>query len=147
MQTGQGVGADGIYNFKIYHIPQNHIATLNEARQILKNNNYKALEMIYDSVPDVLIRTILIPKEGHEFIVADFSAIEARVVAWLANEEWVLEAFRNGEDIYCSTASQMFGVPVKKHGINGDLRQKGKIAVLACGYSGNVGAFEMGLKR
>ena len=95
----------------------------------------------------------MIPKPGHQFIVADFSAIEARVLAWLAGEEWVLEAFRNGEDLYCSVASQMFGVPVVKHGINGDLRQKGKIATLACGYQGSVGAMvsmgaiDMGLKE
>ena len=114
------------------------------------------LEELYTNIPDILsqlIRTMLIPKNGFEFIVCDFSAIEARVLAWLAGEEWRIEAFRNGEDIYCASASAMFGVPVVKNGINGELRQKGKIAELACGYGGgtgaliSMGALDMGLKE
>ena len=114
------------------------------------------VESIYGNTPDILsqlIRTMLIPKDSCEFVIADFSAIEARVLAWLAGEDWVLQAFRDGKDLYCATASQMFGVPVVKHGVNGDLRQKGKIATLACGYSGStgalisMGALSMGLKE
>ena len=113
-----------------------------------------ALEMLYEDIPDTLsqlIRTAFIPRKGSRFIVADFSAIEARVIAWLAGEQWRTEVFRNGGDIYCASASQMFGVPVQKHGVNGHLRQKGKIAELALGYGGSVGALkamgalEMGL--
>lgn len=109
------------------------------------------MKLLYPSVADTLsqlIRTALIPSENSRFIVADFSAIEARVLAWLAGESWVLHAFATGEDIYCKTASQMFGVPVVKHGVNGELRQKGKIATLACGYAGAVGALRaMGAER
>lgn len=128
---------------QLQNLPQNHISTLNEARELVKLGCFSMVESIYGNTPDILsqlIRTMLIPKDGCEFIVADFSAIEARVLAWLAGEEWVLDAFRKGQDLYCTVASQMFHVPVVKHGINGDLRQKGKIATLACGYSGSVGA-------
>ena len=141
---------------QLQNLPQNHITTLDEARELVKMGCFDMAESIYGNVPDILsqlIRTMLIPKKGCEFIVADFSAIEARVLAWLSGEQWVLDAFRNGEDLYCATASQMFGVPVVKHGVNGELRQKGKISVLACGYGGSVGALvsmgalDMGLKE
>ena len=141
---------------QLQNLPQNHISTLDEARELLKLGAFGALEMVYGNTPDILsqlIRTMLIPKDGYEFIVADFSAIEARVLAWLAGEQWRMDAFKNGEDIYCASASQMFGVPVVKHGINGELRQKGKVAELACGYGGaagaliSMGALEMGLKE
>ena len=114
------------------------------------------MRMLYDSIPDVLsqlIRTAFVPRSGHTFFVADFSAIEARVIAWLAGEDWRQQVFAEGKDIYCASASQMFGVPVEKHGINGNLRQKGKIAELALGYGGSVGALkamgalEMGLQE
>ena len=120
---------------QLQNLPQNHINTLDEARELLKMGCFDMIDSIYGNTPDILsqlIRTMLIPKEGYEFIVADFSAIEARVLAWLAGEEWRIHAFENGEDIYCASASQMFGVPVVKHGINGELRQKGKVAELAC---------------
>ena len=143
-------------NIQLQNLPQNHIFTLDEARTLVKMGCFDMVESIYGNTPDVLsqlIRTMLIPKDGCEFIVADFSAIEARVLAWEAGEQWVLDAFQNGEDLYCATASQMFHVPVVKHGINGDLRQKGKIATLACGYGGSsgalisMGALQMGLKE
>ena len=127
---------------------------LDEARELVRKGDFKALSLLYEDIPDVLsqlIRTALIPEEGHLFAVADYSAIEARVLAWLAGEEWVLEAFREGQDIYCTTASRMYHVPVEKHGQNSDLRAKGKQAVLACNYGGSVGALkamgaiEMGL--
>ena len=127
------------------NLPQNHKTDLAEARALVRQGNAEAVEMLYDDVPDTLsqlIRTAFIPRPGMKFIVSDFSAIEARVIAWLAGETWKSAAFENGEDIYCSTASQMFGVPVVKHGINGELRQKGKIAELACGYGGSVGALK-----
>ena len=127
-------------NIQLQNLPQNHISTLDEARTLVKMGCFDMVESIYGNTPDVLsqlIRTMLIPRNGCEFIVADFSAIEARVLAWEAGEQWVLDAFKNGEDLYCATASQMFHVPVVKHGINGDLRQKGKIATLACGYGGS----------
>ena len=130
-------------NIQLQNLPQNHISTLDEARTLVKMGCFDMVESIYGNTPDVLsqlIRTMLIPRDGCEFIVADFSAIEARVLAWEAGEQWVLDAFKNGEDLYCATASQMFHVPVVKHGINGDLRQKGKIATLACGYGGSSGA-------
>ena len=130
-------------NIQLQNLPQNHISTLDEARTLVKMGCFDMVESIYGNTPDVLsqlIRTMLIPRNGCEFIVADFSAIEARVLAWEAGEQWVLDAFKNGEDLYCATASQMFHVPVVKHGINGDLRQKGKIATLACGYGGSSGA-------
>lgn len=141
---------------QLQNLPQNHISTLDEARDLVKMGCFDVIESIYGNTPDILsqlIRTMLIPKPGCEFIVADFSAIEARVLAWLSGEQWVLDAFVRGEDLYCATASQMFGVPVVKHGINGDLRQKGKISTLACGYGGSVGALvsmgalDMGLKE
>lgn len=118
---------------------------LEEARDLVRTGNYDALQTLYDSVPDVLselIRTAFIPYEGGKFIVADFAAIEARVIAWMADEQWRLDVFKKGGDIYCASASQMFGVPVEKHGINGHLRQKGKIAELALGYGGSVGALK-----
>ena len=130
---------------QVQNLRRNNLQDLDLARSLVRNKEYESLEMLYDSPSDVLsqlIRTAFIPKEGCRFIVSDFSAIEARVLAWLAGEDWVLNAFKNGEDIYCSTASQMFGVPVVKHGVNGDLRQKGKVATLACGYGGSVGALK-----
>lgn len=120
---------------QLQNLPQNHISTLDEARELVKMGCFEAVEMLYGNTPDVLsqlIRTMLVPKEGCEFIVADFSAIEARVLAWEADEQWRLDAFEKGADIYCESASQMFHVPVVKHGVNGDLRQKGKVAELAC---------------
>ena len=141
---------------QLQNLVRNEISTLDEARELVKMGEFGMLESIYGNAPDILsqlIRTMLVPKEGCEFIVADFSAIEARVLAWLAGEQWRLDAFRNGEDIYCASASQMFGVPVVKHGINGELRQKGKVAELACGYQGgsgaliSMGALDMGLKE
>ena len=143
-------------NIQLQNLPQNHISTLDEARELVKMGCFDMVESIYGNTPDILsqlIRTMLIAKPGHKFIVADFSAIEARVLAWLAGEEWRMEAFKNGEDIYCASASQMFGVPVVKHGINGELRQKGKVAELACGYGGaagaliSMGALDMGLSE
>lgn len=143
-------------NIQLQNLPQNHISTLEQARELVKMGCFDMVESIYGNTPDVLsqlIRTMLVPKEGSEFIVADFSAIEARVLAWEAEEQWVLDAFENGEDLYCATASQMFHVPVVKHGVNGELRQKGKIATLACGYGGSsgalisMGALQMGLKE
>ncbi len=130
---------------QLQNLPQNHMSDLAEARALVRQGNYAALTLLYDSVPDVLsqlIRTAFIPKSGMKFIVSDFSAIEARVIAWLAGETWKSEAFAKGKDIYCSTASKMFGVPVVKHGVNGELRQKGKITELACGYGGSVGALK-----
>lgn len=141
---------------QLQNLPQNHIRTLDEARELVRMGEFQMVEHIYGNTPDILsqlIRTMLIPKPGSEFIVADFSAIEARVLAWEAGEDWRLEAFRNGADIYCASASQMFGVPVVKHGVNGELRQKGKVAELACGYQGgagaliSMGALDMGLKE
>lgn len=143
-------------NIQLQNLPQNHISTLDEARELVKMGCFDMVESIYGNTPDILsqlIRTMLIAKPGCKFIVADFSAIEARVLAWLAGEEWRMEAFKNGEDIYCASASQMFGVPVVKHGINGELRQKGKVAELACGYGGaagaliSMGALDMGLSE
>ena len=136
------------------NLPQNHIPDLELARQLVREGRFAELDMYFDSTPGVLselIRTAFVPKPGCRFIVADFSAIEARVIAWLSGEQWRLTVFGNGGDIYCASASQMFGVPVEKHGINGHLRQKGKIAELALGYGGAVGALtamgalEMGL--
>ena len=140
---------------QLQNLPQNHISTLDEARELVKLGCFDLIESIYGNTPDILsqlIRTMLIPKPGCQFIIADFSAIEARVLAWLSGEEWVLEAFRKGQDLYCTVASEMFHVPVEKHGINGELRQKGKIATLACGYGGSsgalisMGALDQGLK-
>ena len=139
---------------QLQNLPQNHMEDLAEARGLVKAGDYDAVDMLYDSVPDVLselIRTAFVPKPGYKFIVSDFSAIEARMLAWLAGEQWRMDAFERGDDIYCASASRMFGVPVVKHGINGELRQKGKVAELALGYGGSVGALkamgalEMGL--
>ena len=130
---------------QIQNLPQNHLPDLNEARELIKCCSFEDVRMLYDDVPDTLsqlIRTAFIPRPNMKFIVADFSAIEARVIAWLAVEEWRMRAFATGEDIYCASASKMFGVPVVKHGINGHLRQKGKVAELACGYGGSVGAMK-----
>ncbi|MDO4460699.1 MAG: DNA polymerase [Clostridia bacterium] len=130
---------------QLQNLPQNHMEDLAEARELVRQGNYEAIELLYDDIPDTLsqlIRTAFIPKEGYRFYVADFSAIEARVIAHLAGETWRSDVFRNGGDIYCASASKMFGVPVEKHGINGHLRQKGKIAELALGYGGSVGALK-----
>lgn len=130
---------------QLQNLPQNHLPDLAEARSLVKQGNVEALEMLYEDIPDTLsqlIRTSFIPRTGFKFIVADFSAIEARVLAWLAGEKWRMRVFAEGKDIYCSSASQMFDVPVEKHGVNGHLRQKGKIAELALGYGGSVGALK-----
>ena len=141
---------------QLQNLPQNHMDDLAEARELVRQGDYDSVEMLYDDIPDTLsqlIRTAFIPKPGYKFYVADFSAIEARVIAHLAGEKWRAEVFKNGGDIYCASAEQMFHVPVKKHGVNGHLRQKGKIAELALGYGGSVGALkamgalEMGLKE
>lgn len=141
---------------QLQNLPQNHMPDLEQARSLIKNNDYDALELLYDDIPDTLsqlIRTAFVPKDGMKFVVADFSAIEARVLSFLAGETWRAEVFANGGDIYCASASQMFHVPVEKHGINNHLRQKGKIAELALGYGGSVGALksmgalDMGLKE
>ena len=130
---------------QVQNLPQNHLPDLKQARTLVRDGRFDALELLYDSVPLVLselIRTAFIPKPGCRFFVADFSAIEARVIAWIAGEQWRQEVFAQGGDIYCASASQMFHVPVVKHGINGHLRQKGKIAELALGYGGSVGALK-----
>lgn len=130
---------------QIHNLPRNSMNNLDEVRQLVKSGDYEALSMLYDNPSDVLsqlIRTAFITPPECRFIVADFSAIEARVIAWLAGERWRQEAFAKGRDIYCESASQMFGVPVVKHGINGELRAKGKIAELACGYGGGAGALK-----
>lgn len=136
---------------QVQNLPRNYLPDLSEARSLVRAGDFEAVELLYDSVPDTLsqlIRTAFIPADGHRFVVADFSAIEARVIAWLADETTTLQAFRDGKDLYCETASRMFGVPVDKHGVNSELRQKGKIAVLACGYQGGVGALKaMGALR
>lgn len=140
-RTGRFAGR----HIQLQNLPQNHLPDLSEARELVRQGNYEALDMLYDSIPDVLsqlIRTAFVPRKGMKFVVSDFSAIEARVISWMAGEKWKSAAFAAGKDIYCSTASQMFGVPVVKHGINGELRQKGKIAELACGYGGSVGALK-----
>ena len=127
------------------NLPQNHLEDLAEARALVRSGDFEALEMLYEDVPDTLsqlIRTAFIPRAGTRFIVSDFSAIEARVIAWLADEQWRQDVFAKGGDIYCASASQMFKVPVEKHGVNGHLRQKGKIAELALGYGGSVGALK-----
>jgi len=130
---------------QLQNLPQNHLPDLEEARALVRSGDYDALDMLYDSVPEVLselIRTAFVPSSGNKFIVADFSAIEARVLSWIAGEDWRLKVFESGGDIYCASASQMFGVPVEKHGVNGHLRQKGKISELALGYGGSVGALK-----
>lgn len=151
-RTGRFAGR----HIQLQNLPQNHLGDLEEARALVRQGNYEALELLYDSIPDVLsqlIRTAFIPRKGMKFIVSDFSAIEARVLSWLSGETWRSEVFAKNGDIYCASASSMFGVPVVKHGVNGHLRQKGKIAELALGYGGSVGALkamgalEMGLDK
>ena len=140
-RTGRFAGR----GIQLQNLPQNHMEDLEEARGLVRQGSYASLSLLYDSVPNVLselIRTAFVPREGMKFIVSDFSAIEARVIAWLAGEKWRQEVFKNGGDIYCASASQMFGVPVEKHGVNGHLRQKGKISELALGYGGAVGALK-----
>ena len=130
---------------QLQNLPQNHLEDLAEARALVRAGNYEATEMLYGDVPDILsqlIRTAFIPAEGKQFLVVDYAAIEARVIAWFAGETWRQQVFQQGGDIYCASASKMFKVPVKKHGINGHLRQKGKIAELALGYGGSVGALK-----
>lgn len=143
-------------NIQLQNLPQNHLPDLSEARSLVRSGNFDGVELLYEDVPDTLsqlIRTAFIPRENALFYVADFSAIEARVIAWFAGESWRQQVFEKGGDIYCASASQMFKVPVEKHGINGHLRQKGKIAELALGYGGSVGALkamgalEMGLSE
>lgn len=154
-----GANRTGRYSgrlIQVQNLRRNNLKDLDLARSLVKNRDYETMEILYESPSDILsqlIRTAFIAKEDTRFIISDFSAIEARVLAWLAGEQWVLDAFENGEDIYCRTASRMFGVPVEKHGVNGHLRQKGKIATLACGYQGALGALkamggiEMGLSE
>lgn len=141
---------------QLQNLPQNHITDLKEARNLVASKHYIGTQILYDNVPELLsqlIRTAFVPQKHHLFYVVDFSAIEARVIAWLAKEKWRLTVFKDSGDIYCASASQMFGVPVEKHGINAELRQKGKIAELALGYGGSVGALtamgalEMGVKQ
>lgn len=130
---------------QLQNLPQNHMDDLEEARNLVHDGNFDALELLYDNVPEVLselIRTAFVPKPGYKYIVSDFSAIEARVLSFLAGEQWRMDVFKEGKDIYCASASQMFKIPVEKHGINGHLRQKGKIAELALGYGGSVGALK-----
>ncbi|EJU25202.1 DNA polymerase [Selenomonas sp. CM52] len=132
-------------NIQLQNLPQNHLADIEYARALVRQSDFESLNILYDSVPDVLsqlIRTAFIPKEGRKFIVADFSAIEARVLSWLAKEQWRMDVFANDGDIYCATAGRMFHCNVVKHGENGHLRQKGKQAELACGYGGSVGALK-----
>jgi len=138
-RTGRWAGR----NIQLQNLPRNYIDDLENAREAVKSGDMEWVKLMYGNVPDTLsqlIRTAITPEAGKKFVVADFSAIEARVLAWLADETWVLDAFRAGKDIYCETASQMFGVVVEKHGQNSELRQKGKVAVLSCGYGGGVGA-------
>lgn len=140
-KTGRWAGRQ----IQLQNLPQNHLDDLDTARSAVAEGDYELLAMMYDDPTDVLrqcIRTAIIPSPGKKFIVADFSAIEARVIAWLAGEQWRLDTFAAGGDIYCASASQMFGVPVEKHGVNGHLRQKGKVAELALGYAGSVGALK-----
>ena len=132
-------------NIQLQNLPQNHLPDLADARALVRSGDFDAVSLLYEDVPDTLsqlIRTAFIPREGTQFLVADFSAIEARVIAWLAGEKWRQEVFAKGGDIYCASASQMFKAPVEKHGVNGHLRQKGKIAELALGYGGSVGALK-----
>ena len=130
---------------QVQNLPQNHLDDIADVRELVRSQDLETLELCFDSVPDVLsqlIRTAFIAKRGHTFLVADYSAIEARVIAYLAGEQWRMDVFAKGGDIYCSSASQMFKVPVEKHGVNGHLRQKGKVAELACGYGGGVAALK-----
>lgn len=139
-----GASRTGRYCSKIIQIqnlPQNHLPDLSEARGLVKTGDVEMVSLLYDDIPDTLsqlIRTAFVPRKGYKFIVSDYSAIEARVIAWLADEKWRIDAFANNEDIYCASASKMFGVPVVKHGINGHLRQKGKVAELACIAEGQL---------
>lgn len=138
-RTGRWAGR----GVQLQNLPKNHIDDLNEARDLLLREDHASIDMLYESVPDTLsqlIRTMFVPAKGYTFAVADFAAIEARVISWLADEQWRQDVFAHGGDIYCASASQMFHVPVVKHGVNGHLRQKGKIAELALGYGGGVGA-------
>ena len=130
---------------QVQNLPQNHLDDLPGVRELVRSDSYSRIEAKYGNIPNVLselIRTAFVPKQGSRFIVADFSAIEARVIAWFAGEEWRLRVFEEGKDIYCASASQMFHVPVEKNGVNGHLRQKGKVAELALGYGGSVGALK-----
>ena len=154
-----GANRTGRFSSKIVqlqNLARNSMSDLDEARALVRSGDYESVSMLYEDVQDTLsqlVRTAFIPPKGKLFYVADFSAIEARVIAWLAGEKWRMELFKNGGDIYCMSASQMFKVPVEKHGVNGHLRQKGKVAELACGYAGGIGALkamgvlEMGLKE
>ena len=133
---------------QLQNLPQNHLPDLEDARELVKSGDLEAVELLYEDVPDTLsqlIRTAFVPKPGYQFLVADFSAIEARVIAWLAGETWRMQAFADGKDIYCASASKIFGVPVVKHGINGHLRQKGKVAELACIAEGQLVLTDHGL--
>lgn len=130
---------------QLQNLPQNHMPDLSEARTIVKSGDYDCMNLLYEDIPDALsqlIRTAFISKPGYKFIVADFSAIEARVIAYLANEQWVIDTFKKGDDLYCATASRMFHCVVEKHGLNGHYRQKGKQATLSCSYGGGVGALK-----
>lgn len=140
---------------QLQNLRRNDLLDLDEARELVKQSQKEALTALYEDVPDTLsqlVRTAFIAKEGFKFVVADFSAIECRVVAWLAHEDWVLDAFKHNQDIYCATAEKMFHVPVKKHGINGELRQKGKQCTLSCSYGGGeqamiaMGALDAGME-
>ena len=141
---------------QLQNLPQNHMTDLAEARELIRTGDYETMELLYEDIPDTLsqlIRTAFIPRSGCKFIVCDYSAIEARVLSYLAKETWRSRVFAEGKDIYCASASQMFHVPVEKHGVNSHIRQKGKIAELALGYGGSVGALtsmgalEMGLSE
>ena len=144
--TGRWAGR----HVQMQNLPQNHLPDLDEARTLVRNGDIGSLELLYDNIADVLsqlIRTAFVARPGYKFVVSDFSAVEARVLSFIANERWRIEVFREGKDIYCASASKMFGVPVEKHGRNAELRQKGKVAELALGYGGSVGALKsMGIK-
>ena len=154
-----GANRSGRFSSKLIqlqNLPQNHLSDLSLARELVRSGNLEAVKLLYEDVPDTLsqlIRTAFIPSPNHKFIVSDYSAIEARVIAWYAGEKWRMEAFKNNEDIYCASATKMFHVPVEKHGKNAELRKKGKVAELGLGFSGSVGALkamgalEMGLKE
>ena len=140
-RTGRWAGR----RVQVQNLAQNHLADIDKVRELVRQRDLETLELVFDNVPDVLsqlIRTAFVAKPGHTFLVCDYSAIEARVIAYLAGEKWRMDVFANGGDIYCSSASQMFKVPVEKHGVNAHLRQKGKVAELACGYGGGVGALK-----
>lgn len=143
-----GAGRTGRFAGRIIqlqNLPQNHMSDLAEARELVRQGDYDTLTMLYDNIPDVLsqlVRTAFVPQDGMKFVVSDFSAIEARVLSWMAGEKWRMDVFANNGDIYCATASRMFHCNVVKHGENGELRQKGKQAELACGYGGSVGALK-----